>query len=242
MATTVQQVPGNDRSPRVREFDGPERLIEAVEALFENEVDVVAVRGLASQPQLQARLTGLARELDTVDEFFYIKSEFSKYLYESIPAFKEVDQLVAGYWQQHGYGNYQPQRGKKDRQQPHLFPGQARRGGLSSRHVDFLKEARRLRTRTLVGPLSLSVCIEGRGVYFAERLNEDLTLPDGSFDRPAFVEAGTPQNFPRELRSRTRQGQWDGVLFLNHPHPTIHYVLADGSRRAALFDYHVERL
>lgn len=243
MATTVQRSSNPEiQPPRVKEFDGPAQLVEAVNGIFEDDLDLVAIRGLASHSDLQDRFKLLSLDLNACrDEFLYMPPQINKLLYKCIPEFLEVDKLVAEYWQDHGYADYQPQTSSKDHKSATIFAGQVRRGGLPTAHVDFLKDIRENKTGTLVGPLSLSICIEGRGIYFGQRLENAPVTPDGKFDKDKFVKDGSYKNLPADLRSRVSQNQWDGVLFLNSPVPTIHKVLADDLRKAALFDYSVER-
>jgi hypothetical protein len=203
------------------EIDNPELLAKAAEELlYDDGADLLVVRGLMSNPDLLQKF-GRAGGVSEVES-----------LYESIPAFHELDGVVADFWDQAGYNDY-------DLLSPHVRRG-AFKQGSSPLHVDFAQVEL---AKNIVGPLSLSVGIEGSAQFFAQKPIDIFLRADGSFDLEGW-QAWLKEPMPGYLRTSTTQKQGDGVFFTNHPRQTYHEVIAHShagapARGGALFDYRV---
>lgn len=209
---------GSD-SRRLAEFDGPDRIVDAVAALLgEPGLDLVVVRGLLRPRSLRRLHPGDPGRREV--------------LWAAVPRLPEVTALLAAWWVDNGYRDYRfvP---------PGFAPGNHRRGGLVA-HLDPGEE-----DSYLYGPVTMSLVSSRRGgTYLAERTSAVLFDDDRLFDEGAFEglerAASSPVVTTRRLRTEVEQGRGDAVLIMNHPTPTLHAVEAEDGREAHIFECLVE--
>lgn len=149
-------------------------------------------------------------------------------LYEHIPALAGLDRVVARYWEQCGYNDYRLVR-------PNLIPGTIK-WGSSETHTDYDTNS----VNNMVGPLSLSIGLDGACDYAVQKPAESFRDDDGRFAIHAWrAWKGRPS--PSTPRTTTVQEKGDMVFFVNHPSQSYHAVTAHSgtNREAALFDYMV---
>ncbi len=214
--STVSAGPG---VPRLAEFDGPDRIVDAVAALVGHpDLDLVVVRGLLRPRAIRRLHPGDPGRREV--------------LWAAVPRLREVTGLLAAWWSENGYRDYRfvP---------PGFAPGNHRRGGLVA-HLDPGEE-----DSYLYGPVTMSlVSSREGGTYLAERTSAVLCDDDRTFDAAAFEEleraASSPSVTARRLRTEVEQRRGDAVLIMNHPTPTLHAVEAEDGREAHIFECLVE--
>lgn len=141
----------------------------------------------------------------------------------------DVKPFIEEWWTEHGYTDY----GLTN--DPSYLP-EIRRGGINP-HVDRL-----FTTRQLIGPYTLSLCVSGSSIFYAEKPVKTARHPNGMYN-PKVVSRWTVETQSRSTdqfpRSAVSQNAGDAVLISNHPRPAWHAVVAEDNRTALLYDSYV---
>ncbi len=197
---------------------GPEGLSDAAEILLHDDtIDILIVKGLTKNLEF---LNMLPQQYDG--------EPVRLPLYTEVPSLNELDAVVAKYWDEHGYSDYELTDGS-------LWPSGISEGGMKA-HTDFTGL-----NKDLTGPLSLSLGVTGSAFYEARKPGKQFKKPDGTWDYDNWKKwKKEPIQLP--LRSSVIQEVGDGVFFVNHPQQTAHSIsMTQNFRKAALFDYFVNK-
>jgi len=215
-------------------------LVEASTELLTNpQCDLIVVRGLITAKEL----------LDDFSEREAFSPNDSAVklvddLYEAVPDFHVVDELISTFWERDGFVDY-------GFLLPHLVPT-GRRTDSIELHTDFDEDA----TDILVGPISWNLCTHGGGNFVAQRTGHSLLGDNRQFSKERWVASKNTQG-PLYVRSGTSYTAGDAIGILNLTEQTHHSVVNHlskrslGSRRrqartesprvAHLFDHQLEK-
>lgn len=203
------------------EIENPELLAGAVEELlYTPDLDALAVRGLATS-------YGMLAQTKRVTSIPLVEM-----IGRNIKYMRQVDRIVADFWEQGGYSNYALLA-------PNMLSSIQAKRGSSSRHTDYPATV----VSELRGPLSMSIAAAGRSVYGIERPTESFRYEDGTFNILKWRQWKSSPAPVGPLRTYLEQASSDAVLFVNHPTQSYHEVeaLEDNPmhRIAGLYDYRI---
>lgn len=231
----------------VSEFDGPDSVVEAAESLIDKPRPIV-VRNLLSTEGTDdlfklGRNRVLNKRIDPYnDKGTYSPERVQDLLYSEVPLLSDVDAIIAQWWSERGYTDYELARPHfgSDEKSPHTL-------STVEMHVDTkikVSHGKKKRNKqeevaqvevgsdTLYGPITLDVCSRGRGVLFYARC-PDIQLSDdetGRFSIEKFIEVVRNAKKQRALSYKLGTKALtplvlypgDGVLFPQHPTTTEH--------------------